>query len=684
MTIQHNEICFGCFFLHILGLRMKFLKIESFFVLFIFLITTAFGCSDSDSECGEDLSSGSFLPSAIQVENSNVENLGILNQNEVRFIVENVGAGNRTFLIGEKGMVVVDAGKSEYCQFEEGTFLNNETDYIKNLERLSFIVTHEDHDHYSYIPELLKMISNIRGYDLPTLQIDFYVGGTAENTYELFNKCRQELNKFPTTHNFFFYETPQRVYEASERGRRFGEWKKKCFTANKFVISNILIDDSVNYNSPTKKLSEIRRIQNKLDKFLNRFELDVSNYFSMENPDIEYEAIKKIREISAERHNKINKPEIVSKINEINQQLEILRGNLSITDFNQARVLSISEIQQNLNQTLGSGSFNFLIPINGLLNPAKKNSQSLVFTFEHNGSTVLFTGDATGDTLEGILGHPKKSTKNKKVIAENFLNGNIASSPEEIISAISSRNRDLLRHINLFLNPHHGAEDKGCSNWLPTIIRLSQENFCGAIFSAPGGGQHGHPRNWIDFVEFPQSAIGDKRKLFSCIKKSKSKEKVYISKMQQTSRQVYETCIVPYYSFLFTKDGIVYENENNRPITSLSGWSLYTQKFLDMIRKGGTDNFYRLSGAIEANPRLLKLKDSKGKYLIESVKECDDENLKKEMENFITFCSLNRDLGNLYRGTTFFEGIFGNNDISRQLNDLISQIRTNLSQLIEI
>jgi len=633
---------------------------KALIVLFILLMKSDF--DSSDSECGEELFSGHYLPSTILVKEFDVKNLGILRPNEVRFVVENVGSGNRTFLMGEKGMVVVDAGKSS--KKSKRTFLDNEEDYIKGLEKLSFIVTHKDKDHYNYIPELLKIISKKRGNELPALQIDFYLGGTAENTHGLFNKCSQELNEFPTTHSFFFYKTPKRG------NKKFGEWKKVNILKRNIGLRNFLLYDEV-YPTKDQKLNEISRIQRELNSFLVGF--DSNN---------ECKAIQRIRKISAEQHNSINKPEINDIIEEINRQLGKLRGELSIEDFDQASGLSISEIQQNLNQTLGSGSFKFLIPINGLLHPSEKNNQSLVFTFEHNGSTVLFTGDATGDTLEGILGHPNKSTANNKVIAENFLNRKKENSHEEIISTISSRNRDLLRHINLFMNPHHGAEDKGCSKWLPTVIRLSQENFCGAIFSAPGGGKYGHPRNWVDFVEFPQSAIGDKCKLFSCV--ATSKHNYFISKMQQTSRQVYETCIIPYYSFLFTKDGIVHENENNRPITSRSGWSLYTQKFLDMIRKGGNDNFYRLSGAIEANQRLLKLKDSKGKYLIEAVKECDDENLKKGMEDFIMFCLLNRDISNLYRGKPLFEGIFGKNTLSKQLDRLVHQIRTDLSQLNEI
>ncbi|MDR2396794.1 MAG: hypothetical protein LBD69_03010 [Puniceicoccales bacterium] len=295
-------------------------------------------------------------------------------------------------------------------------------------------------------------------------------------------------------------------------------------------------------------------------------------------------------------------------------------------------------IENILQRTLGSpcARFHTLIPINGLTDPTDKNAQSLVLLFEHQGSNILFTGDATGDTLEAILGnlHPATQTVDDQVeklfleYGQDILNCDKFNQYLDIlgiqnqqqlmhtlvVSAISKRNRQLLLSVNLIMESHHGSDQKGCNLWLPVVIKMSGCNFCGSICSADAlESTYGHPRHFtLAGVLFPPSAKGLRKLVFSKTPfKGGSEGNRFITKKADTSKNVFQTALVDVYQFLFTHDGMFVHYQDIRgQLTSTGGLSAYSRWFWDKLLAGELQTLDGafLHGAFSANNRLLATK----------------------------------------------------------------------------
>ena len=146
-------------------------------------------------------------------------------------------------------------------------------------------------------------------------------------------------------------------------------------------------------------------------------------------------------------------------------------------------LLENKNIEGKLNALIPGCVFNFLCSPRGLIHPDEKNPQSLVFLLTYGGHSILFTGDATGETLDCCLygGTPL---------------------PSEV-----EKNRRMLKKVNILVVPHHGSETDGSFRWTHYVLKHSKENFLGAIISVdPHISPYGHAHNWIRELRFPESA----------------------------------------------------------------------------------------------------------------------------------------------------------------------------------
>ncbi|MDR0647212.1 MAG: hypothetical protein LBF43_02115 [Puniceicoccales bacterium] len=314
---------------------------------------------------------------------------------------------------------------------------------------------------------------------------------------------------------------------------------------------------------------------------------------------------------------------------------------------------SLETIEGTLNKTLGSehAHFHTLIPINGLKNPEKDNAESLVLLFEHQGSNILFTGDATGDTLEAILGNRYTMTQSVDAAVEQLFfkssdmqailnySGFSPEIQEELrplidslriendqqlthtlaVSSISKRNRHLLSSVNLMMESHHGSDQEGCNAWLPMVKAMSGCNFCGSISSTDAlQSMYGHPRHLtFSGVDFPPSARGLRKPVFTNTPSEIGwKIDRFTTKQANTKKNVFQTALVDVYQFLFTNDGMgINYHMHGEPmggqLTSTGGLSVYSrnlwERFLKEVPLRACDLSY-LHGAFSRDHSIFATK----------------------------------------------------------------------------
>lgn len=148
--------------------------------------------------------------------------------------------------------------------------------------------------------------------------------------------------------------------------------------------------------------------------------------------------------------------------------------------------LTNENIEEKLNVLIPGCVFNFLCSPRELIHSDETNPQSLVFLLTYGGRSILFTGDATGETLDCCL---------------------YGGSP---LPDIVGKNRELMKRVNILMVPHHGSETDGSFRWTHYVLKHSKENFLGAIISVdPHTSPYGHAHNWIRELSFPASARSD-------------------------------------------------------------------------------------------------------------------------------------------------------------------------------
>ena len=250
-------------------------------------------------------------------------------------------------------------------------------------------------------------------------------------------------------------------------------------------------------------------------------------------------------------------------------------------------VYSNYEIENLLHNIMGA-NISFLNPIAGVVCPMQNNnSNSIVVCINFGVGTVLFTGDATGNTMDAIYGDTK--------------------SPDTLVSAVSRRNRSLLRRVNFLIAPHHGSETEGSPFWLSQIIKLSSNSFVGTIFCAPSySSQFKHPNRYIDTILFPASA------------KSWAHEIEYYRAGRQrkktTTNSLFITAFAKYgtYWLNLSENGMfLFSDESGEleQLMSKNGWSMYTDRLLNL---GYTNNWNVFFPIVLHNPQELSVHNAQG------------------------------------------------------------------------
>ena len=132
-------------------------------------------------------------------------------------------------------------------------------------------------------------------------------------------------------------------------------------------------------------------------------------------------------------------------------------------------------------------SFNFLKANWATFSFSGKNDNndiSLVFSLEHQGIKVLFTGDSSGNALDNYIGEDE----NSKYHIEN---------------------RRIIAGTHVFVVPHHGSEAPWCWRWTLNVVKNSPDLRIAIINVDPTISPYDHPQAWIADVPWPASMKGE-------------------------------------------------------------------------------------------------------------------------------------------------------------------------------
>ena len=170
------------------------------------------------------------------------------------------------------------------------------------------------------------------------------------------------------------------------------------------------------------------------------------------------------------------------------------------------------------------GESAFLNPVMRIDGPG--NDRSIVVKVGFCRKSFLFTGDATGKTLDAIRG-------NKRIVDYRV-----------------QHNRNHLKNVSILVIPHHGSDTNKSSNWLAQVINASKTEFHGAICSTSAKHKcNKHPRESIAKQYFPISAI------------SKSTHEIFYYKdsdnslfRRRTHKNLYVTVASKFGAYLFRVD----------------------------------------------------------------------------------------------------------------------------------
>lgn len=261
---------------------------------------------------------------------------------------------------------------------------------------------------------------------------------------------------------------------------------------------------------------------------------------------------------------------------------------------NSSKTSALNEdIEKQLNAFIPECVFEFLSSPVELIHPDKTNPQSLVFLLTYGGRSILFTGDATGETLDCCL------------------HGETPLPPNVI------KNRAMMKKVNVLMVPHHGSETDGSWRWTYYVLKHSKK-FLGAIISVdPHTSSYGHAHNWIRELRFPDSARGDKvfRIGYSIKAEQGGGRGTRLLKEKITSNRIYMTGMLSM--------GVCLRFESNGNISELTdlGWVKFSSKVPaaeDTVRVDASDDDEKA----ESQPDQKRLKTwlaSLGEYEIHNV-----------------------------------------------------------------
>ena len=111
-----------------------------------------------------------------------------------------------------------------------------------------------------------------------------------------------------------------------------------------------------------------------------------------------------------------------------------------------------------------------------------ENHRSSVFVLTYQGLNVLFTGDATGVSLDNYV--EKHQGSNLGIVAAN---------------------RELLKNIHLFVMPHHGSSTEDSFRWTLYVTKHSPNLLASVICGDPFVDKYKDVRNWVRDISWPNS-----------------------------------------------------------------------------------------------------------------------------------------------------------------------------------
>ena len=170
--------------------------------------------------------------------------------------------------------------------------------------------------------------------------------------------------------------------------------------------------------------------------------------------------------------------------------LDLASTDLKFKDKN-FNLHEITKIEGRLNNLIPNGFFQFLIPIKKIQDESPKNDYSLVFKFMLGWNSILFTGDATGNTYNAYF---PKTTENAE---------------------IKKRNIATLKEINLFMIPNHGSDTDNSPFWSDVIINHNKTTLVGAIVSVGLDSPYNHPVSFIQNKPWPYTTLTEKSPVMS-------------------------------------------------------------------------------------------------------------------------------------------------------------------------
>lgn len=280
-------------------------------------------------------------------------------------------------------------------------------------------------------------------------------------------------------------------------------------------------------------------------------------FFVSKNDKKNYNCLKEGENVDEAIKSNIKKAVVITTANFV-EQSKIL-NELLFNESDKNRILVLNPIEMKKGENLGNNDFSLVVKV------SFNDTQS-----------ILFTGDATGKTLDSIWQSDKSSLNTHFLIA-----------------------------------PHHGAATDGSLLWPMYINSLNPYNFAGAIFSAPLGSDneenkqqqstYGHPNAYIQRLNLQNRVFSH----YSKYHYGKGKE----AKTKLTTKPIFVTgCVTHLYWLNFSQDNgmSIFHNNEFYPLVSSKGWTTSIKKLIDGFKTEDKTIFHATMARFFQTPEILK------------------------------------------------------------------------------
>lgn len=221
-------------------------------------------------------------------------------------------------------------------------------------------------------------------------------------------------------------------------------------------------------------------------------------------------------------------------------------------------------VEKRLNDLIPNGSFQFLIPLQSIKEESPKNDYSLVFKFTYGGNSILFTGDATGNTYNVYF--PKTAK----------------------VAEIKKRNIAVLKEINLFVIPHHGSDTDNSPIWSDVIIKYNQTTLVGAIVSVGLDSPYSHPVSFIQNKPWPHTMLTEKSPIMAKWKQKGEDAKKISKNMHARILETWNS--FGFFDFVFANNGdlLLLEKDNDKSFV----WEVLIKENIPWVSYDAVKAFY--------------------------------------------------------------------------------------------